>query len=75
MADNTVCPYCGSEMQLGYFGGVPYQLEWIPEGKRQRVTLLQKNTGIPLNKMNVFTLHKVYAYHCEECNVFIISGN
>lgn len=75
MADNTVCPYCGSEMRLGYLGGVPYQLEWIPEGKRQRVTLLQKNTGIPLNKLNAFTFHKVYAYHCEKCNVFIINGN
>lgn len=73
MVSSNICPYCGDDMQLGYFGGVPYQLEWIPEGKRQRQTLLSKNTGIPLNKISIFKLNKVYAYHCRRCNIFIIS--
>ncbi len=34
--DMKICPYCGDEMHLGYFGGVRYQLEWIPEGQKQR---------------------------------------
>lgn len=74
MIDN-ICPYCGNEMQLGYMGGVRYQLEWIPEGKRQRVTLLTKNTGIPLHKFNWIKYHKVYAYRCDKCNVIIMSGD
>ncbi|WP_326975445.1 PF20097 family protein [Caproicibacter sp. BJN0012] len=34
MIDNNICPYCGNVMKLGYLGGVRYQLEWIPEGKK-----------------------------------------
>lgn len=75
MVNNNICPYCGNDMQLGYFGGVRYQLAWIPEGKRQRLTLLSKDTGIPLNKTSIFKFNKVYAYHCSHCNIFIISNN
>lgn len=75
MMEKSVCPYCGNEMQLGYFGGAYAQLEWIPEGRRRRVTLLTKSTGITLNKINNFQFHKVYAYHCSSCNVFIINDN
>ncbi|HEX3038098.1 MAG TPA: PF20097 family protein [Oscillospiraceae bacterium] len=58
MINNNICPYCGSEMQLGYLGGVRYQLEWIPEGEKQRSTMLSNNTGIPLNKTSIFKLTK-----------------
>lgn len=75
MTNNNICPYCGSEMQLGYFGGVRYQLEWIPEGEKQRTTILSKDTGIPLNKTSIFKFNKVYAYHCVQCKKFIISEN
>ena len=72
MIDNNICPYCGNVMKLGYLGGVRYQLEWIPEGKKQRLTMLSKNTGIPLNKTSILKLNKVYAYYCNQCDLFII---
>lgn len=70
--DMKICPYYGGEMQLGYFGGVRYQLEWIPEGQKQRKTLLSKHTGIPLNQNSVFQFHKVEAYYCPQCRTIVI---
>ncbi len=72
MTNNNICPYCGNSMKLGYLGGVRYQLEWIPEGEKQKLTMLSKNAGIPLNKTSILKFNKVYAYHCDKCNIFII---
>ena len=71
----NICPYCGEEMQLGYFGGVYHQLEWIPEGIKQRKTILTKPTGIPLNKPSIFKFHKVEAYYCNRCGIVLIHKN
>lgn len=66
------CPYCKQEMQRGYMGGVRYQLWWIPEGKKERETLLGKKAGIALNKTSVIQNNKVEAYYCPNCKKVII---
>jgi len=73
--DSKICPYCNQEMQFGYFGGVNFQLEWIPENKKQRKTLLGKHTGIPLNQFSVFQFHKVEAYYCPHCKKIVVDTN
>lgn len=66
------CPYCNNEMKRGFISGSRFQLEWIPEGKKERNTILSKDAGIPLNKLSLFKYNKIEADYCSICNKVII---
>ncbi len=68
-----ICPYCGSEMLKGYLK--TSDLNWIKntsDSTLWRYTI-QKNGGIPLNKLWIRLPVYIPALRCANCKKIIFS--
>jgi len=69
------CPYCGSEMSLGYIYNGQQPLQWLPEGvSPSKLVFTTTKKGITLKNELSFIKPSGYcaeAFHCEQCHIVI----
>lgn len=64
------CPYCSSEMELGYLrGSRSYELIWTTDPFKT-TPLMLNGKDFPVCKAN--DVSKPIAYHCKACGKIIV---
>ena len=66
------CPYCGKEMDKGFFNSAKWDYTWTPEGKKPHFWRNHpKEYEVILKKG--WAILQLTAYRCANCRVIIIN--
>ena len=70
------CPYCKSEMDIGFLPASKMPLYWIPESSRAPAIAFSKpNGGIKLTNFPKWSIKKAVSFYCKKCEVVITPVN
>ena len=66
------CPYCGKEMDKGFFNSAKWDYTWTPEGKKPNMWRNHPKEYEVLLKKG-WNILQLTAYRCADCRVIIIN--
>lgn len=74
--EKHICPYCGSEMELGYIQTERTdKIFWLPEGKKVSFfnqSILRKMNGFLLGDHGMFGKSEQPAWCCRSCKKLVV---
>ena len=67
-----ICPYCQTEMILGYLTNGTQPVQWIPEGKKESLLSFSvADEGVALPSRFTMRGYRAKAYYCPNCKIVI----